>query len=80
MENQNALPYVDPVSDGVCEVLDCSKPANYRISWSQGIVIRRVCSTHKAHMEKKSFEELSSSFFGDKRHGKIYTRRFRYDA
>ena len=80
MENKNARPYVDPVSDGICEVLDCAKPAKYRISWSQGIVIRRVCSTHKAQMENKSFEELSSSVFGDKRHRKIYTGRFRYNA
>jgi hypothetical protein len=80
METNNAGPYVDPVSDGICEVRDCSKPATHRISWSQGIVIRRVCSTHKAQMEKKSFEELSSSVFESKRQGKIYIRRFHYDS
>lgn len=62
--------YFDPVSEGICEVLDCSNPAKYRASWAQGILIKLVCTTHKAEVEGKLFAELSPTIFGGKRHAK----------
>jgi hypothetical protein len=62
--------YFDPVSEGVCEVLDCSNPAKFRASWVQGVIVRLVCITHKAEVEGKSFGELSPSTFGLRRRGK----------
>jgi hypothetical protein len=62
--------YFDPVSDGVCEVVNCSSPAKFRASWVQGVIIRLVCITHKSAVEGKSFEELSPSTFGRRRHAK----------
>jgi hypothetical protein len=62
--------YFDPVSEGVCEVLDCSNPAKFRASWVQGVIIRLVCITHKAEIEGKSFGELSPTTFGRKRRAK----------
>ncbi len=35
MATKNEEPYLDWVSEGVCEVLDCSNPAAYRASWVQ---------------------------------------------
>jgi hypothetical protein len=62
--------YFDPVSEGVCEVLDCSNPARFRASWVQGVIIRLVCIAHKAEIEGKSFGELSPTTFGRKRRAK----------
>jgi len=77
-ENKNDKPYFDPVSEGVCEVLDCSNRATYRATWSQGIAIRRVCSTHKVKVEDKSFAEVVPSVFGSNRHETPDINRFRY--
>jgi hypothetical protein len=67
MAANNPEPYFDPVSDGVCEVLNCASPANYRASWVQGIIVRLVCSAHKTEVEGKLFGDLSPSHFGRKR-------------
>jgi hypothetical protein len=67
MANKNTELYLDPVSQGMCEALGCSNPAKYRASWAQGIVIKLVCTTHKAEIEGKLFEELKPSTFGSKR-------------
>ena len=70
MAAKNPEPYLDPVSEGVCEVLNCSSPAKYRASWVQGVIIRLVCPTHKAEVEGRLFGELSPATFGKKRHAK----------
>ena len=70
MASKNTELYFDPVSEGICEVLDCSNPAKYRASWAQGILIKLVCTTHKAEVEGKLFAELSPTIFGGKRHAK----------
>ena len=70
MTSKNTELYFEPVSEGICEVLGCSSPAKYRASWAQGIVIKLICTTHKAEVEGKLFGELSSSIFGSKRHAK----------
>jgi hypothetical protein len=67
MATKNEEPYLDRVSEGVCEVLDCSNPAAYRASWVQGVIIRLVCSTHKAEVEGRLFGDLTPSKFGKKR-------------
>jgi hypothetical protein len=67
MSIKNPDLYFDPVSEGMCEVLECSNPAKYRASWVQGVIIRLVCVTHKAQVEGKLFGELSPSTFGNKR-------------
>jgi hypothetical protein len=67
MASKNTEPYFDPVSQGICEVQGCSNPAKYRASWAQGIVIKLVCTTHKAEVEGKLFGELSPSTFRSKR-------------
>lgn len=67
MAAKNPEPYIDLVSEGICEVLDCSSPANYRASWAQGVIIRLVCTTHKEEIEGKLFGDLSPSTFGRKR-------------
>jgi len=41
---QSAEPYFEPVSEGICEVLDCSSPAKYRVSWAQGVIISGLCA------------------------------------
>ena len=69
MTTQSAEPYFEPVSEGICEVLDCSSPAKYRVSWAQGVIIRLVCPTHKAQVEGNPFEELLPTF-GRKRRAK----------
>jgi hypothetical protein len=69
MTTQSAEPYFEPVSEGICEVLDCSSPAKYRVSWAQGVIIRLVCPTHKAQVEGTLFEELLPTF-GRKRRAK----------
>lgn len=70
MEAKNPEPYIDPVSEGTCEVLECSSPAKYRASWAQGVIIRLVCTTHKSEVEGKLFGELSPATFGRKRRTK----------
>jgi hypothetical protein len=70
MSIKNPDLYFDPVSEGMCEVLECSNPAKYRASWVQGVIIRLVCITHKAQVEGKLFGELSPSTFGNKRRAK----------
>jgi hypothetical protein len=70
MASKNTELYFEPVSEGICEVLGCSSPAKYRASWVQGIVIKLVCTTHKAEVEGKLFGELSPSTFRSKRHAK----------
>jgi hypothetical protein len=67
MATKNPEPYIDPVSEGVCEVLDCSSPAKYRASWVQGVIVRLVCTTHKEEVEGRLFGDLSPSTFGKKR-------------
>ena len=67
MSIKNPDLYFDPVSEGLCEVLDCSAPAKFRASWVQGVIIRLVCTTHKTAVEGKLFGELSPSTFGNKR-------------
>jgi hypothetical protein len=67
LASKNNELYVDPVSEGICEVLGCSNPAQYRASWAQGILIKLLCPTHKAQVEGKLFSELSPSMFGAKR-------------
>lgn len=67
MEARNPEPYIDPVSEGLCEVLNCSSPAKFRASWAQGVIVRLVCSTHKTDIEGKVFGDLNSSLFGRKR-------------
>jgi hypothetical protein len=59
--------YFDPVSEGICEVLGCSNPAKYRASWAQGIIVKLMCTTHKAEVEGKLFSELSPAIFRGKR-------------
>jgi hypothetical protein len=68
MASKNNELYLDPVSEGICEVRGCSNPANYRASWAQGIVIKLMCTTHKAEVEGKLFAELSPTMFRGKRH------------
>jgi hypothetical protein len=70
MAAHNPEPYLDPVSAGVCEVLDCSSPATYRASWVQGVIVRLVCGSHKSEIEGKNFGDLSPSKFVKKRHTK----------
>jgi hypothetical protein len=67
MEAKNPEPYIDPVSEGICEVVNCSNPAKYRASWVQGVIVRLVCTAHKGEIEGKLFGDLSSSVFGRKR-------------
>ena len=59
--------YFDPVSEGVCEVLGCSNAAKYRASWAQGVIVKLMCTTHKAEVEGRLFAELSPAMFGGKR-------------
>jgi hypothetical protein len=68
MANMNAELYFDPVSEGICEALGCSHTAKYRASWAQGVIVRLVCTTHKAKVEGKLFSELNPAMFGGKRH------------
>jgi hypothetical protein len=67
MEGPNPEPYIDPVSEGICEVLNCSSPAKFRASWAQGVIIRLVCIAHKTDIEGKVFGDLSGSLFSRKR-------------
>jgi hypothetical protein len=67
MAAHNPEPYLDPVSEGICEVLDCSNPAKYRASWVQGVIIRLVCTAHRADVEGKLFADLTPTKFGKKR-------------
>ena len=63
MADKNPEPYLEPVSEGVCEFLNCSNRAEYRASWAQGVIIRIVCSAHKTQLDGKIFEDLSPSTF-----------------
>jgi hypothetical protein len=67
MAAKTPQPYLEPFKEGVCDVVDCSKPASYRASWAQGVVIRLVCTTHKKEIESKLIEQLSPSTFAKKR-------------
>ena len=67
MANNNPEPYLEPVSEGVCEFLDCSDRAEYRASWVQGVIIRIVCSAHKTQLDGKPFEDLNPSTFKKRR-------------
>jgi hypothetical protein len=67
MVNKNTELYFDVVSQGECDVAGCSKPARYRASWAQGVVMKLVCVAHREEVEGKLFEELGSSVFGNKR-------------
>jgi hypothetical protein len=66
-------PYLEPISEGNCEVLNCSTRAGYRASWAQGVIIRLLCPTHKAEVEGKSLAELGPSTFAKKRRNEIKT-------
>jgi hypothetical protein len=70
MPRMNNELYFDTVSEGICEVLGCSNAAKYRASWAQGIIIKLMCSTHKAEVDGKLFSELSPAMFRGKRHAK----------
>jgi hypothetical protein len=67
MANMNVELYFDPVSEGTCEALGRSHPAKYRATWAQGVIVKLMCTTHKAEVEGKLFSELSPSIFGGKR-------------
>jgi hypothetical protein len=67
MAANNPEPYLDPVSAGICEVLNCSSPATFRASWVQGVIVRLVCTTHKAEIEGRLFGDLTPSKFAKKR-------------
>jgi hypothetical protein len=58
METKTPEPYLEPVSEGLCEVLDCKSAASYRASWAQGVIIKLLCATHKAEAEGKLLGEL----------------------
>jgi hypothetical protein len=68
MASKNAELYFDPVSEGICEVLGCPNPAKQRASWAQGVIVKLMCTTHKAQVDGKLFGELSPTMFGGKRH------------
>jgi len=51
MASLDSEPYFEPVSQGICDVPDCSNAAKYRAWWAQGMFIRLVCTTHKAEIE-----------------------------
>ena len=67
MARTNNELYFETVSEGICEVLGCSNPAKYCASWAQGIIIKLMCSTHKAEVEGKLFAELGPATFKRKR-------------
>lgn len=56
-------PYLEPVSEGVCEVLDCSSRAAFRASWAQGVIIKLLCPAHKAKLQGELFQELNPALF-----------------
>jgi hypothetical protein len=58
METKTPEPYLEPVSKGVCEVVDCTSVATYRASWAQGVIIRLLCATHKSELEGTSFGDV----------------------
>lgn len=68
MAKKNTELYIDPVSEGICEALGCSNPAKHRASWAQGVVVKLVCTTHKAQVEGKLFEKLGPSMFENTRY------------
>ena len=59
--------YFDPVSEGICEVLQCANPAKYRASWAKGVAIRLVCIAHKDEIEGKEFAAEGTPQFGKRR-------------
>ena len=67
MANMNKELYIEPVSEGICEVLGWSQPAKYRASWAQGVIVKLMCTPHKAEVEGKLFSELSPTIFRGKR-------------
>jgi hypothetical protein len=67
MVSKNDELYFDVVSEGICEVRGCSTPARYRASWAQGIIVKLICTPHKAEVEGKLFAELSPAIFEGKR-------------
>jgi hypothetical protein len=67
MPAKNPEPYLEPISEGNCAVLNCSTHAEYRASWAPGVIIRLLCPTHKAEVEGKPLAELSPSTFARKR-------------
>jgi hypothetical protein len=60
-------PYFDPVSQGICEVKQCSSPAKFRASWAQGTVVKLVCPAHKSTLDGKIFGDLSPTIFANTR-------------
>jgi hypothetical protein len=74
MPTKNNELYFDPVSEGICEVVGCSNPAKCRASWAQGILMRLMCTSHRAEVEGKRFEELSPSIFGGQPHTSVVFR------
>ena len=67
MANSNADLYIDPVSEGTCQVRGCSLPAKYRASWAQGVIVKLMCTTHRTEVEGKLFSELNPAMFEGKR-------------
>ena len=58
MSIKNPDLYFDPVSEGLCEVLECSAPAKFRASWVQGCpCIRLVCAYAQGGRWRASFLE-----------------------
>lgn len=67
MAAKNPEPYLEPISEGICELLNCSHRAEYRASWAQGVIVKVVCSAHKAELDGRVFEDLSPSTFKRRR-------------
>jgi hypothetical protein len=64
MQSKNTELSFEPVSTGNCEAQHCLNPAKYRATWSQGIVLKLVCTTHRSQVEGKYFNEVGPSIFG----------------
>ncbi len=53
MSDMNPEQYLEPVSKGICEALNCSSGAVYRASRAQGVVNKLKCSAHKTQLDGK---------------------------
>ena len=66
MDGRKPEPMFEPVSAGFCAARYCTNPAKFRATWTQGIIVKLVCSTHKPQVEGKIFEEVGPSMFGSR--------------
>ena len=66
MEAKKPEPMFEPVSAGLCAARLCTNPAKFRATWTQGIIVKLVCTTHKPQVEGKIFEEVGPSMFGSR--------------